>query len=54
VHFSATSLKNLFECVDPSAVIYFIKDIHFCDRILFYVFLISMSIYTFYVALVCS
>jgi len=29
VHFSATSLKNLFEHVDPSAITNFIKDRNF-------------------------
>jgi len=54
VHLSATSLKNLFEHADLSAAVNFIKDIHFYDSILFYVFSMSMLIYTFYIALVCS
>jgi len=33
VHFSAILLKNHFEHVNPSAVITFIKDIHFYDRV---------------------
>jgi len=32
VYFSATSLKKFFEHVDSSAIINFIKDIHFYDR----------------------